>query len=124
MTQCCPLGEADEYCTVWHERTRKAAKPHTCEECRETINIGDKYSYTTSLFDGSWSTTKMCLSCKEIGDHFACGGRVIGMLWEELEEYFFPDMKAGGPCLDGLSPSNKQRLFDRRTVWLFERGEQ
>ena len=118
---CCPLSEADETCTLYNEATRKAKKSHKCEECQEEIKPGDLYSYSTMLFDGSWTTTKMCLSCKEIGDHFTCGSRIVGQLWEELEEYFFPDMKAGGPCMEGLSPANKARLFDSRLVWLFER---
>lgn len=41
----------------------------------------------------------------------------------DLEENFFPDMKAGGPCMEGLSPAAKARLFDRRMKWLLPSKE-
>lgn len=118
---CCPLSEADDAPSVYNTTHPRAAKDHTCEECRETIPKGAKYELYKSLFDGSWSTTRTCLSCSEIRDHFRCGGSYcIGQLWEELEQNFFPDMKAGGPCLEGLSPANKARLFELRLKWLFD----
>jgi hypothetical protein len=49
----------------------------------------------------------MCLLCSEIGNHFACGGRVVETLWSDLEENFFPDMRMGGPCMSGLSPASE-----------------
>jgi hypothetical protein len=41
-----------------------------------------------------------------------------GFTWSQLGENFFPDMKAGGPCLKGLSPAAKSMLFERRVKWL------
>lgn len=115
---CCPLSSADETAQVYNATTPIARKAHRCEECDETISPGSKYELIKMLFDGSWSTSRICMSCSEIGDHFNCGGRVLGMLWEELEENFFPDMKAGGPCMKGLSPEAKARLFERRLKWM------
>lgn len=117
---CCPLSEADEYCKVWNSTTRKARKAHRCDECREEISVGARYEHISMLFDGAWDTSRLCLSCKEIGDHFTCGSRILGVLWDDLEENFFPDMRAGGQCLDGLSPEAKDRLFTRRLQWLFD----
>lgn len=115
---CCPLSEADETASFYSYSTPVARKEHRCEECHETIRPGTKYELYKQLFDGSWSTTKTCLSCVEIGDHFTCGSRILGQLWEDLAENFFPDMKAGGPCMEGLSPEAKARLFERRLKWL------
>lgn len=116
---CCPLSSCDEYATVYDVEWRVSRKEHKCEECREPIPARTKYQHISMLFDGSWSRFKLCAMCTEIGDHFDCGGRSIGMLWEELEENFFPDMKAGGPCMVGLSPAARQHLIDKRMEWFF-----
>jgi hypothetical protein len=121
---CCPLQEADETCTVWNETDRRARKEHVCDECREPITRGELHKYITSLFDGHWDTYRMCLLCDEIGDHFSCGrGRIMQTLWSDLEENFFPDMSAGGPCMQGLSPAAKQKLIDARMKWYFDQDE-
>lgn len=121
---CCPLSECDEQATVWNAEIRTARKEHRCCECEEAIPIGVRYEYISMLFDGSWDTFRLCLSCQEIGKHFACGnGRVICTLWNDLEENFYPDMKAGGPCMHGLSPEAKARLISRRMDWYFSQGE-
>lgn len=121
---CCPLSECDDAPTVYTTTTPVARKPHRCEECGESIVVGTRYELYKSLFDGTWSTTRTCSSCAEIRDHFRCGGSYyIGMLWEELEENFFPDMRAGGPCMDGLSPTAKGRLFEMRLEWVFAQRE-
>jgi len=121
---CCPLesGDRELVAKVSATEWRRAAKTHACEECRESIPVGARYENNRSLWDGMWSTTKTCESCVEIRNHFACGGWIYGQLWSDLEENFFPDMKAGGPCMEGLSPEAKGRLFERRTAWLLEQG--
>lgn len=53
-----------------------------------------------------------CATCLEIRTHFACNGFYYGQLWEDLCVNFFPTMVAGGPCLQGLSPTAKDALFD------------
>lgn len=117
---CCPLdGGDDAPATAYSQVEVKAAKEHRCTECRETIPKGARYERTKGLWDGAWSTYKTCLSCVEIRNHFACGhGWLFGEVWSQIEEYFFPDMNAGGPCMEGLSPAAKGRLFERRLKWL------
>lgn len=119
---CCPLGGGDDApASVLHVSVVKAAKNYACTECSETILKGTKYERVKGLWDGSWSSYKTCLSCVEIRDHFACeSGWLYGEVWPQLEESFFPDMKAGGPCMEGLSPEAKNRLFERRLKWLEE----
>jgi len=117
---CCPLtsntGEDGPSC--YRTVVRRAKKPHVCCECREVIPAGTKYEYVSGIWDGRPESHKTCLSCAEIRDHFACNGWIFEHVWEDLEQNFFPDMKAGGPCMEGLSPAAKQRLFDRRMAWL------
>jgi len=115
---CCPLQESDEYAEVYDVSHPTAAKVHRCSECKEPIPVGAKHELVDMLFDGDWSHWRTCMSCAEIRKHFACGGAVIGELWWDLAENFFPEMKAGGPCMEGLSPENKARLFTYRMAWL------
>jgi hypothetical protein len=118
--QCCPLAGSDDgdAPSVYHMSQRTARKQHTCTECNEPIRAGSKYEHTSGCWDGSWSTYKTCLLCVEIRDHFACNGWLFGRLWEDLQENFFPNMRAGGPCMEGLSPEAKTRLFEKRLAWL------
>lgn len=116
---CCPLSSDDgNSAKVSRTATHIARKEHWCCECREAILVGAKYERTEGLWDGRWDTFKTCLSCVEIRDHFACNGWTFGHLWSDLEDNFFPDMRAGGQCMEGLSPAAKERLFERRTTWL------
>lgn len=119
---CCPLEGSfdDEPATVHNVSRPRAAKDHRCSECGETIVRGSEYELVKGCWDGAWLTFRTCLSCVEIRNHFGCDGWVYGQVWGDLEENFFPDMKAGGPCMDGLSPEAKARLFEKRTEWLFE----
>lgn len=117
---CCPLyGGHGERASFSRTQTVKAAREHECGECDETIPCGARYERTEGLWNGRWSTFKTCLSCVEIRDHFACeDGWMFGEVWRQIEENFYPDMKAGGPCMEGLSPAVKARLFERRMKWL------
>lgn len=75
----------------------------------------------TGLWDGRFNQYRTCESCTEIRDHFACStGWIFTDVWVQLEAGFFPAMVAGGPCMEGLSPANKARLFERRLAWLEE----
>lgn len=124
MSVCCPLSECDDYATVYSTSRRRARKEHACCECRDPIAVGQEHEYISMLFDGAWSDHRLCLLCSEIGDHFACGrGRTLETLWEDLEQYFFPDMRMGGPCMEGLSPAAKLKLVERRMAWYFDQDE-
>jgi hypothetical protein len=116
---CCPLESGDGESAQCHSTsTVKAAKDHRCCECRETITKGTKHEVVKGMWDHSWSTYRTCLSCVEIRNHFACNGWIYGQVWSDIEENMFPDMKAGGPCMEGLSPEAKGRLFELRLKWL------
>jgi hypothetical protein len=117
---CCPLdNDGDGSLEVIEDKVVKARKDHRCVECRETIAKGQKHEYIKGLWDGRFDTFRTCLSCVEIRNHFSCGnGWLFGEVWSQLGENFFPDMKAGGPCMQGLSPEAKARLFERRLQWL------
>lgn len=116
---CCPLegsdGDGPQFSNT---TTPRARKEYRCAECREVIAIGSKHEKVAGSWDGSFCTYRTCLSCAEIRNHFACNGYIIGQVWSDIEENFFPEMRAGGPCMEGLSPAAKARLFERRLKWL------
>lgn len=119
---CCPLTGCgyDEQAEFYSSAIVRAKKVHKCTECHEAISSGSKYERATGKWEGDISTYKTCLSCVEIRNHFVCEGWAFGLLWSDLEENFFPEMRAGGPCLEGLSPEAKARLFERRMKWYEE----
>jgi hypothetical protein len=121
---CCPLqGNDGDGPSCAYSATRTARKAHVCGECREPIVRGQKYEYASGVWDGRPDSFKTCLLCVEIRDHFACEGWIYEQLWGDLQENFFPDMVAGGPCMAGLSPAAKQKLIDERMAWYFDQGE-
>lgn len=123
MAVCCPLQECDETADVFEVENRRARKEHKCCECDDPIAIGSLHEFIKMLYDNTWSTYRMCLLCSEIGNHFACGGRILETLWSDLEDNFFPDMRMGGPCMEGLSPAAKMKLVERRMAWYFDQSE-
>ena len=42
---------------------RKARTAHKCCECDDTISPGDKYEYTSGVWDGRGASFKTCLRC-------------------------------------------------------------
>lgn len=125
MVTCCPLQGSDEGGPKVHEQSHPIArKEHQCCECGETIAKGVKHELVKGLWDGGWDTYRTCLMCEEIRDHFACDGWIYGQVWNDIEENFFPDMKCGGPCMEGLSPDAKAHLIAKRLEWLFDCEEE
>ena len=121
---CCPLSGSDgDGPSVFDQSTPRAAKEHSCSECGKPIERGQRYELAKGLWDGSWSTYRTCLLCAEIRDHFACNGFYYGQLWEDLRENFFPDMRAGGPCMSGLTVAARLKLIDERMEWYFAQDE-
>jgi len=50
--------------TVWASKMVRAKKPWRCTECNGTIPVGETYERIGSLFDGSWSTFRLCGDCR------------------------------------------------------------
>lgn len=118
--QCCPLSnDFDDGPKFYHTTTPISRVERQCCECKEIIPVKTRYERVDGCWDMGFQTYVTCWSCSEIRRHFACGkGWTFERLWEDLEFSFFPGMRAGGPCMEGLSPKNKARLFERRLAWL------
>lgn len=125
---CCPLTSNDEHETpkLYESKTPTAKRGgNTCSECGEKIVKGERYERVSAMW--SWNkrpeTYRTCVLCVEIRTHFACDGWIFEQLWEDLETNFFPDMKAGGICMERLSPAAKAKLIDARMEWYFGQDE-
>lgn len=115
---CCPLsGGHDDGPSCSTTTVRTARKAHVCCECHAPIQPGEQYEYTSGIWDREPNTYKTCSFCREVRNHFACDGWIFERLWDDLAENFLPTMRAGGPCIAGLSPDAKGKLFAVRTAW-------
>lgn len=126
MVACCPLsGNCDgDAASVYSRSEVRAAKEHACSECWKPIKRGDRYDLVKGCWDGSWSTFRTCFLCVEIREHFDCGeGWIFGQLWQDLRDNFFPDMRCGGICMEGLSPAAKAKLSGERMEWYLDQDE-
>jgi hypothetical protein len=120
--QCCPLSDYDGDSQCSQTTERRARKAHRCDECGDEIKAGDRYRFSSGIADREPWDFKSCLLCAEIRKHFSCGrAQSLGTMWDDLAENFFPNMRAGGPCMEGLSPAAKARLFERCLKWRIER---
>lgn len=116
MTCTCVSGaDADGNILELFRRARTARKPHRCCECHENINPGDRYEDMAGVFDG-FVAYKTCGPCVEIRNHFCDGTWIYGGLWEQMQ-YCFPELVAGGPCVEGLSAAAKAKLFAKWRAW-------
>lgn len=82
----CDLYLDGDFCKVWTQTRRKAAKEHRCQCCGTRICRGERYLVTKSLFDGEWSTEKMCRKCDGIQKAFGEEHRYYPGPFE-LDEY-------------------------------------
>lgn len=133
---CCVFSDDyDDGPSCFKSEERTARKEHHCGECGKPIAKGEQYLYESGIWDGSASSFKTCLACRDVREHFvnACSGVdddgfgragsfVYGMVWQDIIDNFFPDMKAGGPCMTGMSPRAKAKMFEMYLEW-YEDGE-
>lgn len=85
---CLWMGEGDSG-ELYRESRPRAAKQHTCCECREPIAKGDVHHYAAGKWDGIFEDFRTCLACHEIRSVFACEGWAFCCLWEEVRDQMF-----------------------------------
>lgn len=56
--------EYDGHIEFQDHRVVTARKEHKCGECRMIIAKGEKYAYTSGLYDGGFSVDKVCRRCE------------------------------------------------------------
>lgn len=85
MIDCCCV-DVDEGVDFDCHAVRKARKAYQCDECNEAIRPGERYEYTSTLYDGDWSCFRTCLPCVGIRrDFFGCGF-YYGRMREDFRE--------------------------------------
>ena len=85
----CMIDGADP-ADLYHTRiVAHARKVHQCDECRRTIQVGERYRSTSMLYDYQWSDFATCEHCMsaEVWLKEQCGGYLHGGLLEDLEEH-------------------------------------
>jgi hypothetical protein len=51
--------------TFYNEQIiKKSRKLHKCSECYKHIDIGNSYQYVIGVWDGDWSSYKICDKCQ------------------------------------------------------------
>lgn len=83
--------------------TRRARKPHQCEECHDQINPGDRYEYASGKNEAGFFDVRTCLVCAEVRKTFVCGSFYYGQLWEEFGYTLFDAWKHKGTMIDCLA---------------------
>jgi len=103
MSCCC----SDEICPVWEETTPRARRAYTCCECSGPIRVGERHHKVSSLFDGSWSTSRSHERCHAISSLLQadCDVYCVGMLRECLHA------QSAGYLPEDLRPYAKGLMF-------------
>ena len=89
MTDYCEC-DADGTCDVYDQRTVKARKAWRCDECRETIEVGEDHERIDLLFDGAWGHLRICQYCnhdnellRKMGFCISLGEGELANAWSE-----------------------------------------
>jgi len=104
-----------------HSRSevQKSRKAHRCDECRQTIDVGQPYVYERWKYDGEFVTSHVCTICDEIFTKFTgeCEGAPppVGEFWQGMREYGFESFNTA--CMDGLSAAAKSRMIEAWQKW-------
>jgi hypothetical protein len=65
---------------------RKARKAHRCCECHEPILPGQRYEYTSGVWDGAPDAFKTCLACVAIRTRYCPNGSFLGHLRYHIQD--------------------------------------
>lgn len=114
MSDCVCLDTDCDPCEVARSVIRTARREHHCHECREQIRPGQRYEYTSGIFEGEPFSQKVCLFCVEIGNALYCDGRAFGMLWEDIEDQIFAERQMNSACLEKLHTVEAKQFLQRR----------
>jgi len=101
---------------------------HECYECHRAIPVGVVHEIVTGHCGGDDVEWRTCMDCYEIAKGLANGGRLYGMLWEDLEDAGGEDgggsfeRFTSGCLLEIKTASAKAYLLERWRKWRFTRG--
>lgn len=70
----------------FQDRLVKAAKPHTCEACGHSIEVGELHLYQCGVFAGEFFRRRVHRFCWDIWKESIDFG-LLGCFWETLEAW-------------------------------------
>lgn len=73
---------------VFSESYPRAAKVHTCCECREPIEVGQRHELVKGLWDDSWESYRTCSPCAQIRRDHCCTwiyGELREAIWDSMD---------------------------------------
>jgi hypothetical protein len=118
----CIGGDIDEVYDDFDTEVVTSSLGGTCCECRSPIQPGEAYECATGEWEGEEMEHDTCLMCMEIRDVFTCGQNyVFESLWEDMEEYAFPELTTASKCFVKLSAKAKAVVLDEWRKWKFSR---
>lgn len=102
-----------EYCDVWREADRRAAKGHQCTECGRPIDRGERYLRIEGLYAKSWTTMRLCAHCRIGADWLRaeCGGFTLDGVIDEIREHA-EEYRSGALWRIVAGAARKWRRFD------------
>lgn len=123
--ECSCTTSIDHGCgpSCCNEKIRTAKKQHSCYECGNLINRGDKYEYTSGIWDGDPRSYKTCLDCKSLRDVFFRSW-IYTQIWDDFRESFDLD-SIPEKCLAALTPGARARVCEMiEACWEDEEDEE
>jgi hypothetical protein len=110
----CRIEDAEPW-SWYNQEQRRAAKEHTCTECRRIITKGETYDYAVGKYDSYISTFKTCQHCTAARAWLtaACGGWLYAGVLEELQEHWDEEPELRSTMLQRLIAGMQERWEGR-----------
>jgi len=88
-----------------------ARKEHLCSECRRDILKGEKYRIDRGVWDGEFSSHKICLDCLSLREEFFCDGWTYEHIWDDMH-MFINECRGdiGDDRLANLTPNTIEKI--------------
>lgn len=93
----------------------KSRKNYQCYECRDRINIGDRYNKITGKWDGTMDTFRTCSDCVSVKNVFYSAGYCFGNIWDDLYDFLrgtVPYNDFSWSCLAELTPKAREKVCE------------
>lgn len=114
----CMFDDSEQF-DWFRDKTRRAARTHTCIECGRQIQPGEHYEYGVGMYDGSFEMFKTCAHCVVARRWLSvvCSGWMYHAVQEDLWEH------VGGEEAELRSPPLTRLYRWMRADWKTRQGE-
>lgn len=122
MTDCgvCIGGGFEGSVDNYYSREISSRRVWRCHECQRKIAVGEKHVQRGGEYEDGWENWRFCSLCAEIGEVFSCGeSMTFGLLWDDMQEYVFPELTTSNKCFVKLSAAAKAEVMRRWNEWKF-----